>query len=411
MERNEDMRVIAVGDDDQNIYQFRGSDSKYLRSFLTDHDAKQYSLLDNYRSCQSVVAFANKFVKSISERMKTEDIIAVSENTGEIKLIKHSSSAMETALVEDMLSVNAAGSTCILTNTNQEALLILGILKQRNLPAKLIQSIDGFDLYDIAEIRYFLKKLNTDTTTPVISNERWERAIEALQRQYSRSACLPVIMKILQTFTNSNGKKYRTDLELFLHESKIEDFDTSENGVITISTIHKSKGREFDSVYMLLSNANMDSDEEKRKLYVGMTRAKHLLHIHYYGDEFDTYAEYATADEIDLNTYPKPSEIILQLSHRDVYLDFFKDKKMLILQLKSGMHLDIKGNRLYVRANGKLMPVLQFSSKCHENVKKLIASGYAPYDAAVRFICAWKGREDTTESAVVLADVYFRRNT
>lgn len=411
MERNEDMRVIAVGDDDQNIYQFRGSDSKYLRSFLTEHDAKQYSLLDNYRSCQSVVAFANKFVKSISERMKTEDIIAVSENTGEIKLIKHSSSAMETALVEDMLSVNAAGSTCILTNTNQEALLILGILKQRNLPAKLIQSIDGFDLYDIAEIRYFLKKLNTDTTTPVISNERWERAIEALQRQYSRSACLPVIMKILQTFANSNGKKYRTDLELFLHESKIEDFDTSENGVITISTIHKSKGREFDSVYMLLSNANMDSDEEKRKLYVGMTRAKHLLHIHYYGDEFDTYAEYATADEIDLNTYPKPSEIILQLSHRDVYLDFFKDKKMLILQLKSGMHLDIKGNRLYVRANGKLMPVLQFSSKCHENVKKLIASGYAPYDAAVRFICAWKGREDTTESAVVLADVYFRRNT
>ncbi|MGN1103024.1 MAG: UvrD-helicase domain-containing protein, partial [Huintestinicola sp.] len=56
MERNEDMRIIAVGDDDQNIYQFRGSDSKYLRPFITDHEAKQYSLIDNYRSCQSVVA-------------------------------------------------------------------------------------------------------------------------------------------------------------------------------------------------------------------------------------------------------------------------------------------------------------------------------------------------------------------
>ena len=405
------MRIIAVGDDDQNIYQFRGSDSKYLRSFITDHDAKQYSLIDNYRSCHSIVSFANEFVNSISDRMKAEDIIAVSENTGEVKLIKHSSANMETALAEDMLSVGADGSTCILTNTNQEALLILGILKQRNIPAKLIQSIDGFDMYDIAEIRYFLKKLDKDSSSPVISDDQWDSAKEALQRQYSNSSCLPVIMHIIHTFAETNEKKYRTDLEMFLHESKIEDFYTNENGVITISTIHKSKGREFDNVYMLLSNVSMETDEEKRKLYVGMTRAKNLLHIHYFDDAFDRYAEYATSDERDLHTYPKPSELILQLSHRDVYLDFFKDKKQLILQLKSGMHLALKGNRLYVQVNGRLTPVLQFSSKSNETVKQLIASGYAPYDAVIRFICAWKGKDDTTESAVILADIYFHRNT
>lgn len=411
MERNDDMRIIAVGDDDQNIYQFRGSDSKYLRSFITDHNAKQYSLIDNYRSCQNIVSFVNQFVKSISNRMKTEDIIAVSENTGEVKLIKHSSANMETALAEDMLSVGADGSTCILTNTNQEALLILGILKQRNIPAKLIQSIDGFDMYDIAEIRYFLKKLDKDSSSPVISNDQWNSAKEALQRQYSNSSCLPVIMNIIHTFAETNEKKYRTDLEMFLHESKIEDFYTNEQGVITISTMHKSKGREFDNVYMLLSNAGMGRDEEKRKLYVGITRAKNLLHIHYFGDAFDRYAEYATSDERDLHTYPKPSELILQLSHRDVYLDFSKDKKQLILQLKSGMHLALKGNRLYVQVNGMLTPVLQFSSKSNETVKQLIASGYAPYDAVIRFICAWKGKNDATESAVILADIYFHRNT
>lgn len=410
MERNEDMRVIAVGDDDQNIYQFRGSDSKYLRALITDHGAKPYALINNYRSCQSVVLFANQFVKAISGRMKSEDIIAVSESAGEVKLIKHSGTNMETALVNDVLSVGANGTTCILTNTNQEALLILGILKQRNIPANLIHSIDEFDIYDIAEMRYFLKMLNKENNSPVISNNQWNSAVEALQGQYSNSACLPVIMNILHTFEETNEKKYRTDFEMFLHESKIEDFYKNEKSVITISTMHKSKGREFDNVYMLLGNVNMGSDEEKRKLYVGMTRAKKLLHIHYFGDVFDQYAEYATTDEIDPHTYPKPSEIILQHSHRDVYLDFFKDKKALILRLKSGMHLTVKDNRLYIQESGKLMPVLQFSSKCNENVKQLIASGYMPYDSVIRFICAWKGKADTSESAVILADIYFHRN-
>lgn len=408
MERNEDMRVIAVGDDDQNIYQFRGSDSKYLKLLISDHEAKQYSLIDNYRSCQSIVSFANQFVKAISARMKEEDINAVKDSKGEVKMIKHSGSNMETALVNDLLSVNTDGTTCILTNTNHEALLILGILKQKNIPAKLIQSIDGFDMYDIAEVRYFLKKLSTDSISPVISNEQWDSAVKALREYYCNSACLPIILNILHTFEKTNEKKYRTDFEMFLHESNIEDFYTNEQGVITISTMHKSKGREFDNVYMLLNNVNMESDEEKRKLYVGMTRAKNLLHIHYFSDVLDKYAEFATTDEIDLHTYPKPSELILQLSHKDVYLDFFKDKKLLILQLKSGTHLMVRGNRLYIQVNGKLKPVLQFSSKCNENVKQLIESGYLPYDAVIRFICAWKGKEDITESAVILADIYFQ---
>lgn len=411
MERNEDMRVIAVGDDDQNIYQFRGSDSKYLKALITDHGAYRYSLIDNYRSCQSVVSFANQFVKAISARMKEEDINAVKDSTGEVKLIKHSGDNMEIALVDDLLSAGAEGTTCILTNTNQEALLILGILKQRHIPAKLIQSMDGFDIYDIAEIRYFLKKLSADRSSPIISNEQWDSAVEALRGQYGDSACLPIVLNILHTFEETTKKKYRTDFEMFLHESKIEDFYTNEKGVVTVSTMHKSKGREFDNVYMLLSKADMRSDEEKRKLYVGMTRAGNLLHIHYCGDALDRYAAFATADEIDPRTYPKPSELILQLSHQDVYLDFFKDKKSLILRLKSGTHLTVRGNRLYIMGNGKLQPVLQFSSMCHEKVKQFITSGYLPYDAVIRFICAWKGKEDTEEAAVILTDIYFHRNT
>ncbi|MBQ2823737.1 MAG: RecQ family ATP-dependent DNA helicase [Oscillospiraceae bacterium] len=409
MKKNEDMRVIAVGDDDQNIYKFRGSDSKYLKEMISKHGAKQYSLTDNYRSCKSIINFANRFVTEISDRMKTEKICAVTDNIGEIKLVKHSSRNMETALVEDMLSAKTKGTTCILTNTNEEALLILGVLKQKDVPAKLIQSIDGFDLYQLAELRMFLKKLDAECTSPVISNEQWNNAVNAINEIYKESDCLPLIMNIINTFAQENEKKYRTDFDLYLHESKIEDFYSSEYDVVTVSTMHKSKGREFDNVYMLCRDVSMSCDEEKRKLYVAMTRAKSQLHIHYYGDVFDRFAEFASAAENDTNTYHKPSELILQLSHSDVYLDFFKDKKNLILRLKSGDHLFVRGNRMYVKFNDRLIPVFQFSAKCNDKIKNLLSSGYVPYDAVVRFICAWKGKEDEEETAVILADIYLRR--
>ncbi|MGN0594271.1 MAG: RecQ family ATP-dependent DNA helicase [Hominimerdicola sp.] len=410
MECNEDMRVIAVGDDDQNIYQFRGSDSKYLKMLITEHQARQYSLIDNYRSSISIVSFANRFVKEISDRMKDEDIVSISEFNGETKLIKHSSKYIETAVADDIATSNATGTTCILTNTNQEALMIMGVLKQRNMPAKLIQSMDGFDIFDIAEIRFFLKKLKSvnGEISPVISDEQWNQAIERLKEQYGKSECLPLILDILTVFSETNKRKYRTDLDIFLHESKIEDFYKSEQGVITISTMHKSKGREFDNVFMMLNEPVLDTDETKRKLYVGITRAKSLLHIHYIGNAFDMFTDAASTYEIDLHSYTKPDELIMQLSHKDVYLDFFKEKKQLILRMQSGMHLYVKANKLYVRNREKMLPILQFSSACYDKIKKITADGYKLYDSKIRFICAWKGKDDEAEAAVILPDIYFR---
>ena len=408
MRRNDDMRVIAVGDDDQNIFQFRGSDSKFFKSFVVEYGAKQYSLIDNYRSCQSIVSFSNQFAKSISERIKRNDIIAVTSKMGEVKLIKHSGTDMEQALVDDFLSAKVDGSTCLLTSTNNEALVILGILKHLSIPAKLIQSNDGFDIYDIMEIRSFLKKLSDENTSPVISTESWNNAVKALQEQYRDSSCLPLVMNILNTFDETYNKKYRTDLEVFLHEARIADFYSNEKNVVTISTMHKSKGMEFDNVYILMSYSIMQTDEEKRVLYVGMTRAKNRLHIHYCGDVLDGFSDYASIYKIDKSTYPKPAELIFQLSHRDVYLDFFKGKKLTIQRLRSGMHLSVKGERLFMQAGGKCMPVLQFSQKAIGEMNKLKMAGYVPYDSQISFICAWRGKDDTDETDVILADIFFR---
>ncbi len=409
MDRNEEMRVIAVGDDDQNIYQFRGSDSKYLRSFITDRGAVKYELLENYRSCPNIVELANLFAETITERMKTDPIVSVRKENGVVRLIKHSSKNLEKAVVNDIIKSAYSGTACVLTATNDEAYRVMGTLLKNNIRAKLIQSLDSFDLHELAEIRCFLKKIEKMGASPTISDELWNKAKEALKKDYRDSECLPLCLNMLEDFELSNERKYKTDLEMFLHESQLEDFYRDEQGVVTVSTVHKSKGREFDSVFMLLDNVKADTDEERRKLYVGMTRAKSNLHIHYNNDIFDDIEPNGAEKIFDERLYDRPDEIVAQLTHKDIFLDFCKDKRNVILNAKSGEELIIRGNTLYMLRNEKIYPVVCFSRKFKDEIAAQARNGYYPIKAKVRFIVAWKGKEDVEETAVILPEIYFGR--
>ena len=54
---NEEMRVIAVGDDDQNIYEFRGSNSRYMYQLIQNPESKFIEMTENYRSTHSFGKF------------------------------------------------------------------------------------------------------------------------------------------------------------------------------------------------------------------------------------------------------------------------------------------------------------------------------------------------------------------
>lgn len=407
MDRNEEMRVIAVGDDDQNIYQFRGANSKYLRSFITERDAVKYELLENYRSCPCIVELANLFAETITERMKINPIVPVRTDKGNVKLIKHTAQNLEEAVANDIILSAYSGTVCVLTSKNDEALRVMGVLLQKNVRAKLIQSLDSFDLYNLAELRFFTKTIESERVSPVISDELWNKAKDSLKERYKGSECLPLCLNMLEDFELSNEKKYKTDFDMFLHESKLEDFYREEQDVVMVSTIHKSKGREFDSVFMLLDNAKADTDEERRKLYVGITRAKTDLHIHYNNDIFDDFEPNGAEKLSDTRNYAPPEEIIIQLTHKDMFLDFFKDKKRFILSLKSGDELIIRGNELYREQNGKFYPAAFFSKKFRDDIARLASQGYYPKKAKIRFIVAWKGENDETETAIILPEIYF----
>ena len=50
------LTLLAVGDDDQNIYSFRGTSNEFIHRFQTDYQAKVDYLVENYRSSAKIIA-------------------------------------------------------------------------------------------------------------------------------------------------------------------------------------------------------------------------------------------------------------------------------------------------------------------------------------------------------------------
>lgn len=404
MDRNEEMRVIAVGDDDQNIYEFRGSDSGYMFQLAQRSDARFIEMTDNFRSARHPVAFANEFVQSIPKRMKHTPITSMRSEDGSVEVTCHSSAIMYRPLVDDLLRHRSTGSACILTQTNEEAVIMTGLLRKEGIPSKLIQSMDGFRFWNLSEVRYILKYLDKRVTTPVIPDELWEEAKHATCKVYARSQNLNLVKQCCMQFEQLYKTKYISDFKEYVYESSIEDFCDISGPEVIVSTIHKSKGREFDDVYMLVSDNYTKSPELMRRYYVGITRAKNRLFIHTDGHCFDRLT--ADARYRDNRNYTLPDEIVLQLSHRDVYLGFFKGIKREVLALQSGDPLRYSNFTLYDEKTD--IPVAKLSLRMQEVLKEWFAKGYSVKSATVSYIVAWKPKdapEDEPETAVLLSDL------
>lgn len=408
MEHNEDMRVIAVGDDDQNIYEFRGASSKYLEEFILVNNAVKHELIKNYRSKNNLVEFTNQFVKQISHRLKNAPIIAQQNDNGKIKIVKYQSSNLITPLVEAILQTGLSGTSCILTKTNEEALQVTGLLLKNGIQAKLIQTNDGFSLYNLIEVRFFLSQVNLGDDIYTISDEIWDNAKRQLKSTFQNSTKFEICQNIIKDFEATNPKKkYKSDLEVFIRESKLEDFFNENGDTIFVSTIHKTKGKEFDNVFLLLENFNVVTDETKRLLYVAMTRAKRNLSIHLNANYLDDLSVENLERIEDIEIYAPPNKIAMHLTFKDIWLDYFINKQNLISQLICGDTLIINSNECF---NSKGESVLKFSRHFIEKIEQMKMRHYELKSVKVNFILYWLKEGAEHEIKIILPELYFEAN-
>jgi len=240
-----------------------------------------------------------------------------------------------------------------------------------------------------------------------ISDDIWGSAKRKLIDRYKLSSKFEICYNLIKDFESTNTKKkYKSDFEIFIRESKLEDFISEIGETIFVSTIHKAKGKEFDNVFLLLENFDAIEDEKKRQLYVAMTRAKQNLTIHLNGNYLDKFKTEALERIENSNTFSAPNGLALHLSHKDLNLGYFEYVQKRINELISGDTITISDEGC---KNEKGEFVLKFSKKFHERIAEIKNNGFELKEAKVNFIVYWTDDEKNIEVKIILPELYFER--
>ncbi|WP_456866780.1 RecQ family ATP-dependent DNA helicase [Galbibacter sp. BG1] len=418
IEKAEKPRVIAVGDDDQNIYSFRGSSNAFMNKFRSSYSATLYTLPKNYRSHPEIVEFNNQVLSFLNNRLKTQKLIASRKSgEGSIHIVKYHGNYIEKPLTEYVHNMQLLGSKAILTRTNIQALQISSMLKALGYKVKLMAGFDGFRIADLYEIRCFDQKLSSEVgESGIILESSWELAFEWFRKTFKENLHFETCTALLTKFDISNpDKKLLIEWREFCREINMEDAIKPDSESIIISTMHKAKGKEYDHVIMLVEDYVYASDESRRLLYVASTRAKKTLHIHTNVSFYDKIQ----SDYITWSTYTKelsePMEYEIILRHKHIQLNSLKypEPLSILKTIKTGDQLekDVKvfGSNeapgLGIKSKGNLL--LFSKSFIAEHYKPMLKKGYEINDAKAEYIVYWYNKNDAKEYKIVLPKLTF----
>jgi DNA helicase-2/ATP-dependent DNA helicase PcrA len=318
--------LSVVGDDAQSIYGFRGSDSRSFLNFKKDWPEAKIVILDeNYRSTANIIAAASAVIKNNSLQ-QSKNLWTKNEPGSPIKIFAADDPAREAEWLAEKLTRQNLSQTAVLYRTNAQSRPIEQTLIYNGVPYEIF---GGFRFYERYEIKDIVAALRFGY------NPKDEIAKDRLLSNFNRSASRELVsnlpelasklspLELIGFFMKTSGyksflySKYQNaeerlenieELMGFASEfdnlsdflEKISLFQAGDSlkrrrndNAVKLMTIHLAKGLEFENVFLAGATEGIlphqkslfgkdELEEERRLMYVAMTRAKTNLRISFF---------------------------------------------------------------------------------------------------------------------------------
>ena len=347
------LNLFAVGDDDQNIYAFSGSSSRYIKRFEEDYRAKPSYLTENYRSTGHIISAANAAIEPANLRMKADHPITVNRGRdrerlggvwqrtdpvaqGRVQILPAGADPFTQAQVvlqelRRMAALDPAWdwSNCAVVARNWGLLdPVRALCHLEEIPVQLSRE-DFTATWQLRETQELLD-WTKDQGSLIVAEDllQWLRQ----QRQGPWNDLLEEAVEIYRLETNNEELPtvaFREWLAEWARNNR-----RRQHGLL-LTSAHGSKGLEFDHVAILDGNWSTvgqgeDADAPRRLYYVAMTRARLTLTLAKTGNS-NPFLRLLT-DHPSVLVRPEPDQITpapqvarqtyLRLSLRDVQLSF-----------------------------------------------------------------------------------------
>jgi superfamily I DNA/RNA helicase len=253
--------VVAVGDECQAIYGFRGADSDSMQKLQEYFHCKKLPLHVSYRCPQNVVKFAQRYVPHIQAHHTAPEGTVVESN-------------------KDHRSVDFAAGDMVVCRFNAPLVKAAYALLRRRIPCTILGREIGQGLLST------IKKLRaTDMPTLLDRLATWESKEASrfiLLDKEEKAAAVHDKADTIRIF--AEGIDTIPELELAINRMFS---DAATGSVVTLATIHKCKGLEAERVF-IVNFSDMPCrwakkawaiKQELNMLYVALTRSKSYLEM------------------------------------------------------------------------------------------------------------------------------------
>ncbi|MFF4589851.1 ATP-dependent DNA helicase UvrD2 [Streptomyces sp. NPDC001388] len=304
--------LCVVGDASQTIYSFTGATPDHLLDFRTRHPgATVVKLVRDYRSTPQVVHLANGLLSQARGRAADHRLELVSQRAPgpEPVYAEYTDEPAEAEgaarRIRDLLAAGVpAAEIAVLFRTNAQSETYEQALADAGIPYQLRGAERFFDRPEVRKAGVALRGAarfgGNDTlledavdlpsqVRAVLSGEGWSPQPPAGSGAVrERWESLAALVNLAQDFEAARPGATLADLVAELDERASAQHAPTVQGV-TLASLHSAKGLEWDVVFLVgvaegmmpITYARTDEqiEEERRLLYVGVTRARERLHV------------------------------------------------------------------------------------------------------------------------------------